>query len=644
MEKKLIHRDISWVSFNERVLQEAENQTNPLYERLKFLAIFSSNLDEFYRVRMSGLRQFKNLQKDLRKKLNEKPKKIIKEIQKEIYLLQERFGKTYREDILPKLSDEKIILKKKDEFSAEQKEFSKRYFIENVAKYVKVHELNNSNNFDFFQDKELFLFIDMEDNYLINIPTDNCKRFVVLPSKEGVFYVTYLDEIIRDNLAEINFNFIGKEAYSVKITRDGEMYFDEEEGEVVDLIKESLSQRETGIPTRMLYDFSMPIELLKRLRKQLQLNKTDLMPGGRYHNFSDFFGFPMPEGKEYLSFPEIEHLPHPELEGQENLIEYIKSNDVLLNFPYQKYDYIPQIIEEAAESNEIHSVNISLYRVSKKSAIAQALLKCLENGKKVTVFIEAKARFDEVNNIFWGGKLKAKGANVLYSMPNIKVHSKIFLLEGKGFEIGYVGTGNFNEKSAKLYTDFALLSANSKITKDLNEVFLFLKNPEKEPKINTLLMSPFTTRNSLYNKIDREINHVKNGNKGLIRFKMNSLQDDGIIEKLYQASDAGVEVQLIVRGIFRLKPEVKGMSENIKAVSVIGKFLEHGRIYYFHNNGEEEMYITSADCMTRNLDKRVEIAAPIFEEKIKEVLKMCLDLQWNDNTKARILDAQQQNN
>jgi len=367
------------------------------------------------------------------------------------------------------------------------------------------------------------------------------------------------------------------------------------------------------------------------------------MPGGRYHNFSDFFGFPMPEGKEHLAFADIKHLAHPELEDQENLIEYIKSNDALLNFPYQKYDYVPQIIEQAAVSNEIHTVNITLYRVSKKSAIAQGLLKCLENGKKVTVFIEAKARFDEANNIYWGDKLKEKGANVLYSMPNIKVHSKIFLLEGNDFEIGYVGTGNFNEKSAKLYTDFALLSSNSKITNDLKQVFSFLKDPTITPKVDTLLMSPFTTRNSIYAKIDREITHVKEGNKGLIRFKMNSLQDDGVIEKLYEASKAGVEVQLIVRGIFRLIPQVEGLSENIKAISIVDKFLEHGRIYHFNNNGNEEIYIASADCMTRNLDKRVEIATPIFDEGIKDVLKKCFYLQWNDNTKARTLDKLQQN-
>lgn len=642
MSKKLIHRDVSWVSFNERVLQEAENQKLPLYERLKFLAIFSSNLDEFYRVRISALRQFKNLQKDLRKKLNEKPKKVIKEIQEKIFQLQERFGKTYRNNILPKLAKEHIFLIKSDNFSNKQQEFSKKYFLENVLSHVKVHELTNPENFDFFSDKELFLFLDTEKNILISIPTEDCPRFVVFPEEEDMFFVTYLDEIIRANLGEIHADFKGKQAYSVKITRDGEMYFNEQTGEVVTLIKEHLSQRDKGIPTRMLYDVKMPDKLLKRLRKQLQLNKTDLMPGGRYHNFSDFFGFPMPEGKAHLCFPEMEYLSHPELEKQENLIGYIKENDALLSFPYQKYDYIPQIIEQAAVANDIHSVNITLYRVSKQSAIAKGLLKCLENGKKVTVFIEAKARFDEANNIFWGEQLKTKGANVLYSLPNIKVHSKIFLLEGTDFEIGYIGTGNFNEKSAKLYTDFGLLTSKSGITSDLKEAFRFLQNPTITPKIDTLLMSPFTTRTTIYNKIDREIEHVKNGKKGFIQFKMNSLEDEGIIKKLYEASKAGVEIQLIVRGIFRLKPQ-EDFSKNIKAVSIVGKLLEHSRIYYFGNNGVEEIYIASADCMTRNLDKRVEISAPIFDQKIKEILKKCLYLQWNDNTKARILDSEQNN-
>lgn len=643
MNKQLIHRDLSWVSFNERVLQEAEDAKMPLYERLKFLAIFSSNLDEFYRVRISELRQFKNLQKDVRKKLNEKPKRVIKQIQGRVNELQERFGEVYREEILPQLKSENIYLIDSREFSPKQKAFSKSYFNQNVRSHIHVHELKYEISFDFLHDKELFLFLDTEMDVLINIPADQCPRFVIIPDEKNRFCVTYLDEIIRGNLSQIDHNYRNSMAYSVKITRDGEMYFDEYDGVVVELIKENLSQRDTGIPTRMLYDLHMPKYLLRRLRKRLGLNKTDLMPGGRYHNFSDFFGFPAPEGSNTLHFQELEPLPYPQLEGQSSVLEYVKKNDVLLNFPYQKYDYVPQLLKETAHASDVHKINITLYRVSKDSAIAHALMDCLDNGKKVTVFIEAKARFDEENNIYWGEKLKEKGAKVLYSMPKIKVHSKICLIEGNDFEIAYVGTGNFNEKSAKVYTDFALITANKKITTDLKEVFAFLDDPDMTPKIETLWMSPFITRNAIYEKIDREINLAQNGKNGLIIFKMNSLEDESVINKLYEASQAGVEVRLIVRGIFRLKPQVAELSENIKAVSVVGRFLEHGRIYYFANDGNEELYIASADCMTRNLDKRVEVAAPIYESKLRSMLKQCLNLQWKDNTKARILDANMKN-
>ncbi|CAM1367514.1 Polyphosphate kinase [Tenacibaculum litopenaei] len=643
MNKHLIHRDLSWVSFNERVLQEAENSTLPLYERLKFLAIFSSNLDEFYRVRISELRHFKGLQKDIRKKLHEKPKRVIKELQEKIFSLQERFGYTYREDLLPKLAAQGIRIINHEQYTEEQRKFLESYFANQVQEHIQVHYLDDLEVIDFYHDKELFLCLDSEVSILINIPTEHCDRFVVLPSEDS-FVVTYLDEVIRANLGELYPDYAGNPAYSVKITRDGEMYFDEYEGTLVELIKENLIQRETGIPTRMLYDVAMPAALLKRLRKQLRLNKTDLMPGAKYHNFSDFFGFPSPKDHDHLQFPKLVSLAHPLLESAESLLDVISKTEVLLNFPYQKFDYIPAILQEAANSADVEHLYITLYRVSKRSAIAEALLTCLEKGKQVTVFIEAKARFDEANNIYWGEKLQKYGARVLYSMPSIKVHSKIFLIEGLNNSYGYIGTGNFNENSAKIYTDFALLTSSPQITSDLKQVFEFLGTPSIPPKISSLLMSPFTTRQALYDKIDREISEAKAGRKAIIRFKMNSLEDEGVIQKLYEASQAGVVIQLIVRGIFRLQPGVSGLSDNIEAISIVGRFLEHGRIYYFHNGGKEEVYIASADCMTRNLDKRVEIGVPILNPKLKKRLIDCFDLQWNDNVNARVLDTELQNN
>ena len=640
-----IHRDLSWLSFNERVLQEAEDATNPLYERLKFLAIFSSNLDEFYRVRVSELRQFKKLQKDIRLKLHEKPKKIISDIQKRVDVMQDRFGKVFRDDILIKLEKENIFLIQKEEFSPEQIAFAKTFYKENVEKHIEVHYLKDDTDLTVLKNKGLFLFLDIEnEDVLITIPTDHVSRFVVFPKNNNTFSVTFLEEIIRVNQSEIHDKYSDCEAYSVKITRDAELYFDEYDGELIELIKENLSQREGGIPTRVLYNSEMPKALRNRLRKQLKLNKTDLMAGGKFHNFSDFFGFPSPKNNNTLFYNDQNPLTHPVLEDQSSLIEVIKQQDVLLSFPYQKYDYVTQIILEAAVSKEIHTINITLYRVSKDSVISNALLKCLENGKKVTVFIEAKARFDEANNIYWGEKLKQKGANVLYSMPKLKVHSKIFLLEADTYNIAYVGTGNFNEKSAKIYTDFGLITSNKDIASDLKQVFTFLYTPKTNcPNPSAIWVSPFTTRNSIYQKIDREIIYARQGKKASIFFKMNSLEDEAIINKLYEASKEGVKIKLIVRGIFRLKSNVLGLSENIEAISIVGRFLEHARIYSFYNDGDEELYIASADCMSRNLDKRIEVAVPIKDVSIKTILKKCLDLQWSDDTKSRILDAEQTN-
>lgn len=644
MQNVLINRDLSWLSFNERVLQEAEDESIPLYERLNFLAIFSSNLDEFYRVRVSELRHFKRLQKDSYLKINEKPKQLITDIQEKVIDLQERFGVAFENSIIPSLKNEGVFLIENNDFSKAQLEFVKTYFENEVKPHIHVYDLNTDFEQVLLKDKGLFLFLDLEEDVLITIPTDKLSRFVVLPSNNNSFHVTYLDEIVRANLKYLNEDFDNVKSYCVKITRDAELYFDEFEEEVVELIKKNLDQRDSGIPTRLLYDKFMPNELIGRLRKQLGLNKIDLMPGGRYHNFSDFFEFPKPKKGDSLSYSKEEPSSHPELEEQDSLIDYIIRKDVLLSFPYQKFDYIPRLILEAAEYDEINSVSITLYRISRDSAVANALLKCLEKGMNVTVFIEAKARFDEENNIFWGEVLKEKGATVLYSIPKIKVHSKIFLLEADDFDISYVGTGNFNERSAKLYTDFGLLTSNRTIASDLKQVFSFLNKPEGfRPKIRTIWMAPFTARISLYRNIDREIRLAKSNMPASIFLKMNSLEDEGIISKLYEASQAGVKVKLIVRGIFRLLPGVKGLSENIKAVSIVGRYLEHARVYCFGNNGKEEVYIASADCMTRNLDKRVEVCVPVLDPKLKSVVKKNLDLQWDDNTKSRMLDAEQTN-
>ncbi|MEO1029899.1 MAG: polyphosphate kinase 1 [Bacteroidota bacterium] len=641
-KKDYFNRDLSWLSFNERVLQEAEDKSNTLNERLNFLAIFSSNLDEFYRVRVSKLREFRKLQKDSSIQFKEKPKRIIKQIQAKVDQLQKKFGHIYRNKLLRELNEEGVVLIEATDYSVEEKEFSKNIFLSDIRPYVKVYDLIEETDFDFIKDKSLYFFASTEDRaLLISIPTEACRRFVEFPKKEGQLHITFLDEIIRDNIQQILPGYNPKGLYSIKITRDGELYYEEDDGELINLIKQSLKDRDFGVPTRILYDSKMPRTYIKRLRELLDLKKTDLMPGGRYHNFSDFFQFPDIEKR--IGSSSEDQFPHHILSKADGIMDSIVAADQLLSFPYQNYDPVIRLIEEASQRTEVHSIYITLYRVSKTSQVAHNLLKCLANHKDVTVFIEAKARFDEENNIDWGEKLQQMGAKVLYSMPDLKVHSKILLIKTTNKDIAYIGTGNFNEKSAKIYSDFALLTVDQSITKDLDEVFKFLLDTSYEPSPNAIWMSPFSTRNELYQRIDNEIKIAKAGGGGFLFFKMNSLEDKGIINKLYEASRFGVNIQLLVRGICCLRAGVPGLSETIKVISIVGKYLEHARVYVFGNNGANDMFIGSADCMERNLDRRVEVLVPIKDQKLKQIIDTCINLQWQDNTKARIIDENQIN-
>jgi len=642
-KQRYINRDLSWLSFNERVLQEAEDTTNSLNERLKFLAIFSSNLDEFYRVRVSKLREFRRLQKGSPIRLKERPKKIIKQIQKKVDQLQKRFGHIYKEKLLKELMAEGVQLIEASEFNSAQKEFSTAIFHSEIKPHINVFQLDKIPNLDFIKDKSLFFFSNFEDTpLLISIPSNECGRFVSFPKENKTRYITFLDEIIRHNITEVLPHEATATIHSVKITRDGELYYDEEDDtELVQLIKKSLKDRDLGLPTRVFYDNSMPKVDVKVLRKMLHLKKTDVMPGGRFHNFSDFFGFPEIETR--IATTSSAQIAHPVLGNSESVIAQIKDGDQLLSFPFHKYNPILRLLDEASEKDEVTHIYITLYRVSKDSAVANGLLKCLANGKKVTVFVEAKARFDEENNIEWGEKLTKVGATVLYSMPALKVHSKIMLIEATDGDIAYIGTGNFNEKSAKIYTDFSLLTANNNIANDLKEVFKFLLNTAYEPNVQHIWMSPFTTRQQLYNRIDNEIEIAKRGGEGFLFFKMNSLEDKGVIDKLYQAASAGVDIRLLVRGICCLNPSFEAANGNIKVVSIVGKYLEHSRVYLFGNDGKYNLFIGSADCMERNLDRRVEVITPVFDEAVKNTIRVCLDLQWFDNTKARLIDGKQKN-
>lgn len=650
-DQDIIKRDISWLSFNHRVLQEAADKQVPLYERIKFLAIYSSNLDEFYRVRVASLRSFKDLKKKDRRKLDLeiKPKKELKQIRKIVQEQQEAFGKIFREEVLPELESRGIHLVSESGYSEEQQAFARKFFFEKVYPHTNTSRLGPDDEATFLKNRGLYFMVELEDPEqlaVVEIPSEVLPRFVELPSSGEGHYITFLDDILRYNLEELlGGPFQG--AYAVKLSRDAELYIDDEySGDLLDKLKKSLERRNVGLPTRFLYDSNMPEGLLKRLRALFGLSRDDLIPGARYHNFNDFFGFPNPTGDASLHDPPMPPLPHPELEGLDKILPFLSRKDAMLHFPYQKYAYVPQLIEEAANDPAVNSIKITLYRVAARSAIVESLLKARENGKQVTAFIEAKARFDEASNIYWGEQLEKAGALVFYSYPGIKVHTKLLLIQREEENLrnyAYLGTGNFNEKTARLYGDHALLTGDARLADEVAQIFMLLEKKVLIPKCRHMFVSPFTTRERFTDLIEKEMERARNGEKAYMILKMNSLEDPGMIEKLYEASRAGVKIQLIIRGICCLAPGVEGRSENIEAISILDRFLEHARVYIFGNGGQEVMYTASADWMTRNLDRRVEAVMPILDEQVYRELRHIIELQLNDNIKARRIDATQSN-
>ncbi|MGJ8591047.1 MAG: polyphosphate kinase 1 [Aquaticitalea sp.] len=647
---KYYHRDLSWLRFNHRVLQEVADTRNPLYERIKFMAIFSSNLDEFFRVRVSDIRQIKDLglDKPLRKKLITKPNSVLKELKVQVDLLQKEFGDIFQNQIIPDLKDEKIHLIKYKDFTKEQKKVAEEYFEEKLKDKI---DLDAS----YFTTKDS-VFVENEASYIatcmsktkfqvVQIPKDE-PRFFVFPSKNDTFYITFIDDIIKYNLyriqADLNLSY-----YAIKISRDAELYIEDEfSGNLMEKIKESLPKRATGQATRVLIDERMPQEFQEVLKKALDITHADIVLGGTYHNFKDFFKFPNPTKKD-LHFEELPPLEHPVLTNFESMFTAIDTKDQLMHFPYQGFEPVIRLVEEAAVDPTVKVIKMTMYRLAEESRLNSAIAKAAKNGKKVVVFIEVKARFDEQNNLKWGEIFKENGAQVLYSYPGIKVHSKILYIEreveSETKRYCYIGTGNFNEKTATLYTDFGLMTNNKKITQELNKIFLVLEGIFIVPKAKKLLVSPFTMRYKFVSLVENEILMAQAGKQASIILKMNSLQDKNMIKLLYEASQKGVHIRLLVRGMCSLVPGIKGQSENIYVTSILDRFLEHGRVYIFGNGGDEKMYIGSADWMTRNLSHRIEVVTPVLDPDNFKIIRDVIDIQLSDNVKARIIDAKQKN-
>lgn len=652
MTSRFFERDLSWLSFNHRVLQEALNADVPLLERLKFLAIFSSNLDEFYRVRVAHHRALMGVGKKTKSKFGLNPEELVATINAEVQRQQEQFGRVFRTQLLPQLKDHNIFVVRPADLYGKHRAWLKSHFEAEIKPKLTVLPLNSDGAAPFLENRALYLAVRLlgkkgtDTAALVELPFGGPSRFVVVPD-EHCHIVVLVDELVRWCVERLFPKKSVLDCYEVKLSRDAELYLEDEfEGEVVDKIKKSLEKRSTGAPSRFLYDEQMPPGFLKTLRKTLGLKKADLVAGGRTHNFHDYFAFPAPE-KPQLQFVPQPALKHPLLGKKTDHFELLRQQDVLLHFPYQDYTHVIRYLDQAVEDDSVTEIRITLYRVARESEVCQALEKAAKKGIKVTVFDEVQARFDEESNIYWGDRLSKAGATVLYSYEQVKVHTKLFLIVrqegGKPMRYAYLGTGNFNEKTASIYGDHALFTAQPEMTKEVEQVFDYLADRTLQQEYKQLLVAPFGLRSGFVALIDREIAHAKAGKPASMLLKMNSLQDRDMILKLYEASQAGVRVRLIVRGICCLVPGVRGLSDNIRITSIVDRYLEHARVYVFDNNGSEELYIASADWMTRNLSRRVEVAFPIYDPVLKADLLKILEFQLSDSVKARSINIRQSN-
>ncbi|MFN8238739.1 MAG: polyphosphate kinase 1 [Chitinophagales bacterium] len=651
----IINRELSWLSFNERVLQEAEDKTVPLIERLKFLGIFSNNLDEFFRVRVATIARLVDFQKQAKQNLGLNPAKLLDEIQDKIEWLQKRFNQTFQ-IIQKELEKEKIFIINEKQLDREQGAFVKNYFQEKVRLEIFPIMIDKNKAFPILQDSSIYLAVRIfktkkEPIYsLIEVPSQGISRFVVLPPRKDRQYILFLDDVIRYNLKDVFqiYDFDKIDAYTIKFTRDAELDIDNDISTTfLESVEKSLEKRKKGEAIRFIYDAEMPKDFLNFLVKKMNLDKeTHVVGSVRYHNFKDFIRFPDLGRKDLLN-PVQTHIAHPDLHKARSILAKMKEKDILLHFPYHSFDYFLDLLREAAIDPNVSHIRVTLYRVSSNSHVIKSLITALHNGKDVTVFIELRARFDEEANIEWANKLRAAGARVITGISGLKVHSKLCLItrreKGKKIYYGGIGTGNLHEKTARIYTDLMLLTSNQSITKEARQIFTFFDKNYSVPKINKLLIAPFNLRSKLTHLINKEIKHAREGKKAAIFLKLNNLVDEDMIHKLYHASNAGVKIKIIARGICSLIPKLPNISENIEAISIVDKFLEHSRVFIFHNDGKPEYYFGSADLMTRNLDFRIEIVTPVLDVKLQKLIQQTMDIQWNDNVKARVFSNEQNN-
>lgn len=655
-EKLYIEKELSWLSFNERVLQEAADKTVPLIERIRFLGIFSNNLDEFYKVRFADVKRRILINQE--RGGSDNSKRLLSKMQAKALKLNEQFDELYSE-LIREMARRRIFLVNEHQLDEAQEKWITKYFRKEVMPHITPLLMKDEIDvLQFLKDEYAYIAVELrkEDHSqyaLIEIPTDHLPRFVMVPEQKGKRRKTIilLDNIIRyclDELFKGFFDYDELAGYAMKMTRDAEYDLRNEiEYSLLEQMSAGVNQRLTAMPVRFVYEREMPQEMLDFLCSKLRISNYDnLIPGGRYHNFKDFIAFPN-VGREYLENKPMPPMKCADFEGYANSFEAIKAKDILLYYPYHTFDHIGELVRQASFDPKVLSIKINIYRVAKDSRLMNSLIDAVHNGKNVTVVVELQARFDEEANIEWSKVLTEAGVHVIFGAPGLKIHSKLLMISRReGDDIiryAHIGTGNFHEKTARIYTDFSLLTADQEITNEVRNVFGYIENPYRPVKFNHLMVSPRNSRTQIYRLIDNEIANAKAGKKAGLTIKVNNLVDKGIVTRLYAASNAGVKINMIIRGMCALVPGIEGVSENIRIISIVDRFLEHPRVVITHNDGDPQVYISSADWMTRNIDHRIEVAAPVHDPRLKQRIIDITNIHFTDTVKARLIDKEMSN-
>ncbi|MFL1022111.1 polyphosphate kinase 1 [Vibrio parahaemolyticus] len=655
-EKLYIEKELSWLSFNERVLQEAADKTVPLIERIRFLGIFSNNLDEFYKVRFADVKRRILINQE--RGGSDNSKRLLSKMQAKALKLNEQFDELYSE-LIREMARRRIFLVNEHQLDEAQEKWITKYFRKEVMPHITPLLMKDEIDvLQFLKDEYAYIAVELrkEDHSqyaLIEIPTDHLPRFVMVPEQKGKRRKTIilLDNIIRyclDELFKGFFDYDELAGYAMKMTRDAEYDLRNEiEYSLLEQMSAGVNQRLTAMPVRFVYEREMPQEMLDFLCSKLRISNYDnLIPGGRYHNFKDFIAFPN-VGREYLENKPMPPMKCADFEGYANSFEAIKAKDILLYYPYHTFDHIGELVRQASFDPKVLSIKINIYRVAKDSRLMNSLIDAVHNGKNVTVVVELQARFDEEANIEWSKVLTEAGVHVIFGAPGLKIHSKLLMISRReGDDIiryAHIGTGNFHEKTARIYTDFSLLTADQEITNEVRNVFGYIENPYRPVKFNHLMVSPRNSRTQIYCLIDNEIANAKAGKKAGLTIKVNNLVDKGIVTRLYAASNAGVKINMIIRGMCALVPGIEGVSENIRIISIVDRFLEHPRVVITHNDGDPQVYISSADWMTRNIDHRIEVAAPVRDPRLKQRIIDITNIHFTDTVKARLIDKEMSN-